>query len=77
MKETTTANKYKSVYYFLVIDEIMSGKAVFALDRQNFTTIHINEMSVDEMVELINNAKKDESERYVFWTKEEEENENA
>lgn len=77
MKETTTANKYKSVYYFLVIDEIMSGKAVFALDRQNFTTIHINEMSVDEMVELINNAKKDESERYVFWTKETEENENA
>lgn len=77
MKETTTANKYKSVYYFLVIDEIMSGKAVFVLDRQNFTTIHINEMSVDEMVELINNAKKDESERYVFWTKETEENENA
>lgn len=67
---------YKSVYRFLVLDEIKKGKTVYCLDRE-FKVVHtINDMSVEAAMALLHIADEDVP-RFEFWEEVKEESKNA
>ena len=71
--------KFVSIYSFMVFDEIKNGKAVYALDRKLRRVVLVNNITIEELVAVIN-SDKEESTRYEFWyeeTEAKEENENA
>jgi hypothetical protein len=57
---------YKSVYRFLVLDEIKRGKTVYCLDRELKVVHTVNDMSVEAAMALLNIADED-SVRFEFW----------
>jgi hypothetical protein len=71
---------YKSVYAYWLFDEIKSGKKVYALDRKFRKVSLVNDLTIDQVVAVINSAEAEPS-RYEFWYEEEvkvtEEKENA
>jgi hypothetical protein len=67
---------YKSVYRFLVFDEIKRGETVYCLDKEMKTVHNINDMSVEAAIALLNIADVD-SVRFEFWEDVKEESKNA
>lgn len=67
---------YRDIYAFWVIDEVKKGKTVYVLDMQEKTVGIINNMTVDKAIAVLNSAEEN-SNRYVFWVEETEEEENA
>lgn len=63
--------KYDIFSSYWVIDRIKSGKRVLVLDRKAKSIDVVNDMTVDKMLAVLNSAKED-SDRYEFWTEEEE-----
>ena len=59
--------KYRKFYSVCVIDEILDGHTVYVLDRQTKTVEVINDMTVNKMMEVLNSAKADTTDRYEFW----------
>lgn len=68
--------KYRDFSAYWVMDEIKSGKTVYALDRKEKAVAVVNFLSVDEAMEAIKLAEKNPT-RFEFWTEEQEESENA
>ena len=66
--------KYKKIYSHWVIDDIQDGKKVFCLDRKFLRVVLINDLTVDQMVAMLQSALE-ESDRYEFWYEEPEETE--
>lgn len=69
---------YKSVYSCWLFDEVKSGKKVYALDRKFKKVSLVNDLTIDQLVAVINSDEAETS-RYEFWYEEEvtEEKENA
>lgn len=69
---------YKSVYSCWLFDEVKSGKKVYALDRKFKKVSLVNDLTVDQLVAVMNSADEEPT-RYEFWYEEEvtEEKENA
>lgn len=69
---------YKSVYSCWLFDDVKSGKKVYALDRKLKRVSLVNDLTVDQLVAVINSDEAEPS-RYEFWYEEEvtEEKENA
>jgi hypothetical protein len=71
---------YKSVYSCWLYDEVKSGKKVYALDRKFKKVSLVNDLTIDQLVAVINSDEAEPS-RYEFWYEEEvkvtEEKENA
>lgn len=82
IKERIKDMKYRKFYAVWVIDEIEDGHTVYVLDRQTKKVEAVNEMTVNDAIAVIENAKA-HTDRYEFWcdvpevTKETEENENV
>ena len=68
--------KYESVYEFKIIDEIMNGVRVYAVDRKLAEIIVVNSLDVDSLATLLHRAKADED-RYLFWKINEEDFDDA
>jgi len=67
---------YKTIYHFLVLDEIKDGKTVYCLDRKEKQVYCVNELTVNDTVAMIN-ANDTEPDRFEYWIEEKEEKENA
>lgn len=71
---------YNSVYAYWLFEEVKSGKKVYALDRKFKKVSLVNDLTVDQLLAVMNSAEAEPS-RYEFWYEEEvkvtEENENA
>ena len=61
--------KYLSVYYYWLFDEVKSGKKVYALDRKLRKVSVVNDLTIDQLVAVMNSAEE-ESTRYEFWYEE-------
>lgn len=77
--------KYKSIYSHWIFDDVQDGKKVYALDRKLKKVVLVNDLTIDQVVAVIN-SDKEEPNRYEFWyeetevteaTEETEEEENA
>lgn len=68
--------KYRTFSAYWVFDEIKAGKTVCVLDRKLREVFFVNSMTVDRMIAVLNSAEEN-SDRYEFWTEEEEENKNV
>ena len=60
--------EYKTIYPFCVIDKIKGGKSVWMLDRKARAVDCVNEMTVADVVEIL--EKETERERFEFWYEE-------
>lgn len=60
---------FKSVYAYWLFDEIKSGKKVYALDRKLRKVSLVNELTIDQLVAVMNSAEEEAS-RYEFWYEE-------
>lgn len=71
---------YKTIYHFLVLDEIKEGKSVYCLDRKAREVHCVNELTVNDTVAMLN-ADSTEPDRFEYWVEEKneetEEGENA
>lgn len=56
---------YKTVYHFMVEYEIEKGEAVYCLDREDKMVLSVNDLSYENALGLIRDAK--ENDRYEFW----------
>lgn len=70
--------KYQTIYSFEVLNEIENGQRVYMLDRKYADTANVSNLTVEELVEIIKQEKKEHN-RFEFWTEiaETEENEDA
>ena len=57
--------KYKTIYDFMVEDEIVKGKLVYCLDKKDRTVFQVNDIPYMSALELLRDAK--DNERYMFW----------
>lgn len=57
---------YKTIYHFMVDEEIKKFKTVYCLDKATKETFIVNDMPYASALELLNQAKKDED-RFMFW----------
>ena len=57
--------QYKTIYYFMVEDEIKKGEDVYCLDKQEKDVLHVNQLNYEYAIKLINDAK--DNDRYEFW----------
>lgn len=57
--------KYKMIYYFCVQDEVEKGEKVYCLDREDKLVLEINDMSYEDALGLICDAKDNDT--YEFW----------
>lgn len=64
----------KSIYSFNVMDEIRQGKIVFGVDRYDLECFEINELSVNKLATILEQATTNKD-RFDFWILEEEEDE--
>ena len=66
--------KYKTIYHFMVSDEIEAGNKVYCLDREDKCVFEVNDLPFENALGLIRDAK--DNDRYEFWREvEEKENE--
>lgn len=65
--------KYKNIYYFQVVNELLAGNAVFVVDRKEGAVCELSsdEITVKGLLTLLDNAKNDRSSRYSFWMEDE------
>lgn len=68
--------KYTRVYPWWAMDEVKKGKTVFVLDKACKEVFNLNELIFVSAVEMIKVAEAN-TERFEFWTEEQEESENA
>ena len=61
--------KYINVYSCWLFDEVKKGKKVYALDRKLKKIVLINELTIDQLVAVMN-SDDEESTRYEFWYEE-------
>ena len=64
--------RYVSVSPYWVFDEIARRRVIFVADKSDKQIEFVNDMSVDEAVTLIEDAK-DHTDRYEFWYEEKDE----
>lgn len=57
---------YKTVYHFMVDEEIKNFKTVYCLDKAVKEVFIINDMHYASALELLRQAKIDED-RFMFW----------
>ena len=57
---------YKTIYHFMVDDEIKNLKMVYCLDKAVKEVFIINDMPYMSALGLLNQSKKDED-RFMFW----------
>ena len=62
---------YKKAYSSWLYDEIKHGKKIFCLDRKFLRVVLVNDLTVDQLVALIN-SDEEEATRYEFWYEEAE-----
>ena len=60
--------KYVTLYPFYVMDKIKEGKSVWMLDRKALAVDCVNEMTVADVVEVL--EKETEHGRFEFWYEE-------
>lgn len=56
---------YKTIYHFMVEDEVAKGKTVYCLDREDKLVFSVNDLSYENALGLLRDAKEDD--RYEFW----------
>ena len=64
--------KYRSVYHSWIFDEVKDGRNIYALDKKLKKIVLVNNLTVNQLVELMNSASA-ETTRYEFWREEAEE----
>lgn len=57
---------FEKVYSFNVLDEIVAGKKVFVLDREEALVECVNEMTVARLAEVFK-LKESNIERFEYW----------
>lgn len=67
---------YKTIYHFLVLDEIKKGETVYCLDRKAREVYCVNELTVNDTVAMLN-AEGIKPDRFEYWVEKKEEKENA
>lgn len=63
--------KFKTVYRFLVSDEIKEGKTVYCLDKANRCVLTMNSLSFDDAIKILDEAEERHY-SYEFWKEVEE-----
>lgn len=61
--------EYKVIYPFDVLDKIKDGKNVGLTDRGNGVVRSVNDLTVSELAEVLNNFDKTKG-RFEFWVEE-------
>lgn len=67
--------EYKEIYEFEVVGKIGDSEKVFVLDKQDNSVTLLNDEKISVVLELIEKAREDKSNRYLFWTEKETEDE--
>lgn len=57
--------KYKTIYSFMVTDEIEKGEKVYVLDREDKLVVPVNDLTFEFALGLLRDAK--DNDRYDFW----------
>ena len=57
---------YKTVYCFSVMDEVENGETVYCLDKKDRVVFTLNDLSFENALGLIRDAKEDDD-RFEFW----------
>lgn len=57
--------KYKTIYHFMVMDEVEKGETVYCLDRLEKEVLIVNDLTFDYALRLLRDAK--DNDRYEFW----------
>lgn len=64
---------YNRIYHWNVDKALTEGKKVYCLNMETNTVSCLNELMVNTYIDLINDAKKDDT-KYVFYYNDEGEN---
>ena len=57
--------RYKTIYHFMVTDEIEKGEIVYLLDREDKLVVPVNDLTFEFALGLLRDAK--DNDRYEFW----------
>lgn len=61
--------KFKEISSYWLFDEVKSGKRVYALDRKLRKVSVVNDLTIDQLVAVMNSADEEYT-RYDFWYEE-------
>lgn len=61
--------KYRTIYAFEAITKVVGGENVYMLDKENREVIHVNQMLVRHLADVL---REDDDDRFMFWIEESE-----
>lgn len=61
--------KFINVSSYWLFDEVKKGKKVYALDRKLKKVVLVNDLTIDQLVAVMNSADEEHT-RYEFWYEE-------
>lgn len=68
---------YEDLYVFEVHDAVKAGREVMCFDKESVCHYDLQSCTVEDYVKLIHDAERDQTRRYLFYVKKEDDNDSV